>query len=77
MKKLFLLAWPIALAAVSCSNEEVVSVNNDANEIKFAVVSENATRANTAETFCNYVKPGDFGLWLVQNRTSKKLIIRK
>lgn len=61
MKKLFLLAWPIALAAVSCSNEEVVSVNNDANEIKFAVTAENATRA--ADAFCNAFMPGDFDVW--------------
>ncbi|MGM9800888.1 MAG: fimbrillin family protein [Candidatus Limisoma sp.] len=63
MKKLFLLAWPIALAAVSCSNEEVVSVNNDTNEIKFTAVAENATRANTDETFCNYVLPDAFDVW--------------
>lgn len=63
MKKLFLLAWPIALAAVSCSNEEVVSVNNDANEIKFTAVANNATRANTTETFCNYALPGYFDVW--------------
>lgn len=63
MKKLFLLAWPIALAAVSCSNEEVVSVNNDANEIKFTAVAENATRANTAETFCAYKLPASFNVW--------------
>lgn len=63
MKKLFLLAWPIALAAVSCSNEEVVSVNNDANEIKFTAVAENATRANTDETFCNNALPGSFDVW--------------
>lgn len=70
MKKLFLLAWPIALAAVSCSNEEVVSVNNDANEITFAVVSENATRANTTETFCNYAKPADFDVWAMTGTKS-------
>lgn len=61
MKKLFLLAWPIALAAVSCSNEEVVSVNNDANEIKFAVVAENGTRAQNV--FCNVNKPTTFHVW--------------
>lgn len=61
MKKLFLLAWPIALAAVSCSNEEVVSVNNDANEIKFAVVAENGTRAQNL--FCNITKPTNFHVW--------------
>lgn len=60
----------MALAAVSCSNEEVVSVNNDANEIKFAVVSENATRALTSETFCNYVKPGDFDVWAMTGTKS-------
>lgn len=70
MKKLFLLAWPIALAAVSCSNEEVVSVNNDANEIKFAVVSENATRANSTETFCNNAKPADFDVWAMTGTKS-------
>lgn len=61
MKKLFLLAWPIALAAVSCSNEEVVSVNNDANEIKFSVVAENGTRAQNL--FCNLNKPTNFHVW--------------
>ncbi len=61
MKKLFLLAWPIALAAVSCSNEEVVSVNNDANEIKFTAVAENATRA--ADAYCNAFMPADFNVW--------------
>lgn len=61
MKKLFLLAWPIALATVSCSNEEVVSVNNDANEIKFAVVAENGTRAQNL--FCNLNKPTNFRVW--------------
>lgn len=61
MKKLFLLAWPIALAAVSCSNEEVVSVNNDANEIKFAVTAENATRAQNV--FCNVNLPKEFHVW--------------
>lgn len=61
MKKLFLLAWPIALAAVSCSNEEVVSVNNDANEIKFTAVANNATRA--ADAFCNASMPADFNVW--------------
>lgn len=61
MKKLFLLAWPIALAAVSCSNEEVVSVNNDANEITFAVVAENGTRAQNV--FCNVNKPTNFHVW--------------
>ena len=70
MKKLFLLAWPIALAAVSCSNEEVVSVNNDANEIKFAVVAENATRANSTETFCNNAKPADFDVWAMTGTKS-------
>lgn len=70
MKKLFLLAWPIALAAVSCSNEEVVSVNNDANEIKFSVVSENATRANSPETFCNYAKPESFDVWAMTGTKS-------
>lgn len=63
MKKLFLLAWPIALAAVSCSNEEVVSVNNDANEITFAAVVNNATRANTDSMYCNNWKPGSFHVW--------------
>ena len=57
----------MALAAVSCSNEEVVSVNNDANEIKFAVVSENATRANTTETFCAYKLPDSFHVWACTN----------
>lgn len=61
MKKLFLLAWPIALAAVSCSNEEVVSVNNDANEITFTAVANNATRA--ADAYCNAFMPGDFDVW--------------
>lgn len=61
MKKLFLLAWPIALAAVSCSNEEVVSVNNDANEITFTAVAENATRA--ADAYCNAFMPADFNVW--------------
>ena len=61
MKKLFLLAWPIALAAVSCSNEEVVSVNNDANEIKFTAVAENGTRAQNL--FCNVNKPTTFQVW--------------
>lgn len=61
MKKLFLLAWPIALAAVSCSNEEVVSVNNDANEIKFTVVAENGTRAQNV--FCNFNLPTEFHVW--------------
>lgn len=70
MKKLFLLALPMALAAVSCSNEEVVSVNNDANEIKFTAVANNATRANTAETFCNYKLPGDFKVWAVAKKTA-------
>lgn len=70
MKKLFLLAWPIALAAVSCSNEEVVSVNNDANEIKFSVVAENATRAATGETFCNYAKPSSFEVWALTGTKS-------
>lgn len=65
MKKLFLLAWPIALAAVSCSNEEVVSVNNDANEIKFAVVAENGTRAQNL--FCNVNKPTNFHVWAAVN----------
>ncbi|MGM9841593.1 MAG: hypothetical protein ACI31D_05265 [Candidatus Limisoma sp.] len=63
MKKLFLLAWPIALAAVSCSNEEVVSVNNDANEIKFTAVANNATRALTDSVYCNNYKPGSFHVW--------------
>lgn len=61
MKKLFLLAWPIALAAVSCSNEEVVSVNNDANEIKFTATAENATRA--ADSYCNNAMPENFNVW--------------
>lgn len=61
MKKLFLLAWPIALAAVSCSNEEVVSVNNDANEIKFTAVVNKATRA--ADSYCNDAMPADFNVW--------------
>lgn len=61
MKKLFLLALPMALAAVSCSNEEVVSVNNDANEIKFAVTAENATRAQNV--FCNVNLPKEFHVW--------------
>lgn len=61
MKKLFLLAWPIALAAVSCSNEEVVSVNNDANEITFTATAENATRA--ADAFCNAFMPENFNVW--------------
>lgn len=61
MKKLFLLAWPIALAAVSCSNEEVVSVNNDANEIKFTAVVNKATRA--ADSYCNNDMPDDFNVW--------------
>ena len=63
MKKLFLLAWPIALAAVSCSNEEVVSVNNDANEITFTAVANNATRALTDSMYCNNWKPGSFDVW--------------
>ena len=65
MKKLFLLAWPIALAAVSCSNEEVVSVNNDANEIKFTAVAENATRAQNV--FCNVNLPKEFHVWAAVN----------
>ncbi len=63
MKKLFLLAWPIALAAVSCSNEEVVSVNNDANEIQFTAVVNNATRALNDSMYCNNYKPGSFHVW--------------
>lgn len=70
MKKLFLLAWPIALAAVSCSNEEVVSVNNDANEIKFTATAENATRAATNQTFCNYALPADFEVWAASGAKS-------
>ena len=70
MKKLFLLAWPIALAAVSCSNEEVVSVNNDANEIKFAVTAENATRAIADEMFCAYKLPSKFNVWALAKQKS-------
>ena len=68
MKKLFLLAWPIALAAVSCSNEEVVSVNNDANEIKFTTVAENGTRAQNL--FCNLNKPTTFNVWAAVNNAT-------
>lgn len=71
MKKLFLLAWPIALAAVSCSNEEVVSVNNDANEITFTAVANNATRALTDSMYCNNWKPGSFDVWaLAKEKTA-------
>ena len=77
MKKLFLLAWPIALAAVSCSNEEVVSVNNDANEIKFAVVANNSTRALNDSMYCNNYKPGSFHVWALAKDNSVATVVGK
>lgn len=58
----------MALAAVSCSNEEVVSVNNDANEIKFSAVAENATRAQNV--FCNVNLPTEFHVWAAVNKAT-------
>ena len=77
MKKLFLLAWPIALAAVSCSNEEVVSVNNDANEITFAVVANNSTRALKDSMYCNNYKPGSFHVWALAKDNSVATVVGK
>ena len=74
MKKLFLLAWPIALAAVSCSNEEVVSVNNDANEITFTAVANNATRALTDSMYCNNWKPGSFNVWALAKQSDATVV---
>ena len=55
--KLFLIAAS-AMALASCSSDEVVKNNEDANAIQFSVVANNASRA--ADYYCNSVKPADF-----------------
>ncbi|MGM9842699.1 MAG: hypothetical protein ACI30S_00590 [Muribaculaceae bacterium] len=58
--KLFLIAAS-AMALASCSSDEVVKCNEDANAIKFSVVANNAGRA--ADYWCNLNKPTEFQVW--------------
>ena len=48
--KLFLIAAS-AMALASCSSDEVVKSNEDANVIKFSVVANNASRSDNY--YCN------------------------
>ena len=49
------------LTLASCSNDDVVSVNRDGDEIAFKVVANGSTRA--ANVFCNNNLPGAFNVW--------------
>ena len=58
--KLFLIAAS-AMTLASCSSDEVVQSNENANAIKFSVVANNASRA--ADYWCNLNKPTEFQVW--------------
>ena len=58
--KLFLIAAS-AMALASCSSDEVVQSNENANAIQFSVVANNASRA--ADYWCNNSKPNQFNVW--------------
>lgn len=60
MKKLFLSLLAL-VALASCSKDEVVQLNQD--EIKFSVVTENATKVNNNGIYCNNALPANFKVW--------------
>ncbi len=60
MKKYLLLIVAPALSLASCSNDEVLNLN-DNNEITFDVTASNNSRA--ANVFCNNNKPSTFNIY--------------
>jgi len=60
MKKLFLGAIGL-LALASCSNDELIEVNHDGDEIAFNVVTNPVSRAS--DVYCNNHKPTQFTVW--------------
>ena len=57
MKKLVLMAFGLCMLA-ACSQDEVMEVNRNGDEITFDVVTNAATRA--ADVYCNNNKPSGF-----------------
>lgn len=60
MNRKVLLAVPV-LALAACSQDDLLEVNRNVNEITFDVVSGNASKA--ANVFCNNNKPTEFNVW--------------
>lgn len=60
MKKI-LFGCMLAIGLASCSNDEVILEQNDANKINFAVTTMGNTRAK--DVFCNNNKPGEFSVY--------------
>ncbi len=67
MKRFFGGAFGL-LALVSCSNDELTSVNRDGDEIAFNVVTNSPTRA--ADVYCNNNKPTQFEVWAEYNNAT-------
>lgn len=57
----FLFGAAGLLAMTSCSNDELVSVNRDGDEIAFNVVTNASGRAN--DVYCNNNMPTAFNVW--------------
>ncbi len=64
MKRFFGGAFGL-LALVSCSNDELTSVNRDGDEIAFNVVTNSPTRAG--DVYGSNKKPTDFKVWATFN----------
>lgn len=64
MKKVLFTSIAVALFT-ACSNDDLVMDNNDANEIKFAVTTERASRA--ADVYCTNNLPGTFNVSAAYN----------
>lgn len=50
-----------SLALTACSTDELVSVNENGNEISYGIGAENPSRA--LDSYCNSVLPGSFKVW--------------
>lgn len=63
--KQFLLEIFGLLALLSCSDDELISVNRDGDEITFNVVTNAATRAK--DVYCNRNSPNSFYVYAIYN----------
>jgi len=67
MKKIFFGVLGL-LALASCSNDELIEVNRDGDEIAFSVVTNSPSRADSV--LCNALLPNNFSVWAMhQSKT--------
>lgn len=68
-KKIYLVAL-IAMSLASCTNDEVIEIQQ--NAIKFNVVADNTSRAENV--YCNNNMPDNFKVWAYYTKDSKDVM---